>query len=141
MDPASVLGSHLDRRIRASEGSGTTCCRLTLSSRIPPCPPTRPPAPSSSWRRCAGGWRRRRSNRGICSPSRGEWAEPLSPVPASLLQLFFCPYVPQLRHGGHPEGSHRRQARTLPSAQRGASRVRQRALRGRVRSHTGIFSF
>lgn len=136
-DPASASGSGRDRRFRASARSGTTCCRLTRSFRIPPCLPTRPPAPSSSWRRCGGGWRRRRSNLGICSPSRGEWAGPLGatgPGPS------YCSFVPQLRDGGHPEGSHRRQARSLPSAQRGARRVRRRALRVRVGSRRIVLS-
>lgn len=72
--PASPSGSARERRTRAWARSGTTCCRPTRSSRTPPCPPTRPPAPSSSWRRCAGGWRKNRSALAASSPSRGEWA-------------------------------------------------------------------
>lgn len=40
--------------------------------------------------------------------------------------------VPQVCDGGDPEGSHRSQACTVPSAQRGACRFWQRALRARV---------
>lgn len=50
---------------------GTMCSRLTLSSRIPPCPPTQLPALSSSWKRFAGGLRRRRWSLEHYNPSKG----------------------------------------------------------------------
>lgn len=74
-DPASARWSDRGRCTRApAPNCGTTCSRLTLSSRTPPCPPTRRPAPSSSWRRCAGGLRRRRLSLGLCNPSKGKWS-------------------------------------------------------------------
>lgn len=50
------------------------------------------------------------------------------------VQLLRVCSPPQVRDGGHPEGSQRRPAANVPAAQRGARRLRQRALRARVRN-------
>lgn len=52
---------------------GTTCCRLTHSSKIPPCLLTQLLAPSFSSRRCAGDSRRRRLSLELYNPSKGKW--------------------------------------------------------------------
>lgn len=46
------------------------------SSRTQPCPPTQPPTPSHSWKRHAGGLRKRGGSLERCRPSRGERTRP-----------------------------------------------------------------
>lgn len=52
--------------------SATMCSPPIPSSRIQPCPPTQPPTPSPSWRRRAGGLRKRGGSLEHCRQSRGE---------------------------------------------------------------------
>lgn len=52
--------------------SATMCSPLIPSSRIQLCPPTQPPTPSPSWRRRAGGLRKRGGSLEHCRLSRGE---------------------------------------------------------------------
>lgn len=75
-DPVSAQRSDWGRCNRVSAPNcETTCSHLTLSSRILLCPPTQLPAPSSSWRRCAGGSRRRRLSLERYNRSKGKWRD------------------------------------------------------------------
>lgn len=56
--------------------SATTCSPPIPSSRTQPCPPTQPPTPSHSWKRRAGGLRKRGGSLERCRPSRGEGTRP-----------------------------------------------------------------
>lgn len=56
--------------------SATVCSPPIPSSRTQPCPPTQPPTPSHSWKRHAGGLRKRGGSLERCRPSRGERTRP-----------------------------------------------------------------
>lgn len=55
----------------SAPSSATSSSLPTPSSRTPPCHPTRPPTRSHSWRKLAGGWKRRRKGLGNSPLSKG----------------------------------------------------------------------